>query len=141
MPESISNQHTGTDMLETSLYNPVKRFLEGLGFAVKGEVGGCDLLALSADAPPVVVVCELKLNFNLELLLQGVDRAAACDEVWLGVEEIGARQGAGERRTVSQSVPAPGLRTAHRDWRRRGRGHPQPGRPRPPAGTRDGGRA
>ena len=34
-------------MLETSLYNPVKRFLEGLGFAVKGEIGGCDLLALS----------------------------------------------------------------------------------------------
>ncbi len=70
-------------MLETSLYNPVKDFLERLGFSVKGEVGGCDLLALSNDAPPIVVVCELKLNFNLELLLQGVDRAAACDEVWL----------------------------------------------------------
>lgn len=70
-------------MLETALYSPVKRFLEGLGFEVKGEIGGCDLLALSADAPPVVVVCELKLQFNLELILQGVDRAAAADEVWL----------------------------------------------------------
>ena len=68
---------------ETSLYAPVKRFLEGLGFTVKGEVGGCDLLGLSADALPIVVVCELKLQFNLELVLQGVDRAAACDEVWL----------------------------------------------------------
>jgi len=28
-------------------------------------------------------VCEMKLSFNLELVLQGVDRAAACDEVWL----------------------------------------------------------
>lgn len=70
-------------MLETALYSPVKRFLEGLGFEVKGEIGGCDLLALSADAPPLVVVCELKLQFNLELILQGVDRAAAADEVWL----------------------------------------------------------
>ena len=70
-------------MLETSLYSPVKGFLEGLGFMVKGEIGGCDLLALSADSPPIVVICELKLQFNLELVLQGVDRMAASDEVWL----------------------------------------------------------
>src|SRR3954464_4269870 len=69
--------------LETALYLPVKRFLEKLGFTVKGEVGGCDLVALSGDDPPLVVIGELKLAFNLELLLQGVDRAAACDEVWL----------------------------------------------------------
>ncbi|PSJ57504.1 DUF2161 domain-containing phosphodiesterase [Kumtagia ephedrae] len=70
-------------MLETALYLPVKRFLENLGYEVKGEVGGCDLVALSPGSPPVVVVCELKLQFNLELVLQGVDRMAACDEVWL----------------------------------------------------------
>lgn len=70
-------------MLETSLYSPVKGFLEGLGFVVKGEIRGCDLLALSADSPPIVVICELKLQFNLELVLQGVDRMAASDEVWL----------------------------------------------------------
>jgi hypothetical protein len=70
-------------MLETSLYSPVKSFLEGLGFVVKGEIGGCDLLALSDDSPPIVVICELKLKFNLELVLQGVDRMAASDEVWL----------------------------------------------------------
>jgi hypothetical protein len=69
--------------LETALYMPVKRFLEGLGFAVKGEVGGCDLVALNGDDPPLVVIGELKLTFNLELVLQGVDRAGACDEVWL----------------------------------------------------------
>jgi hypothetical protein len=53
------------------------------GFTVKGEVGGCDLVALKDGAPPVVVVGELKLNFSLELVLQAVDRAVACDEVWL----------------------------------------------------------
>lgn len=69
--------------METALYLPVKRFLEGLGFAVKGEIGGCDLVALSSDDPPIVVVGELKLVFNLELLLQAVDRAPACDEIWI----------------------------------------------------------
>jgi hypothetical protein len=69
--------------LETSLYLPVKRFLEKLGFTVKGEIGGCDVVGLSDSDPPVVVICELKQAFNLELILQAVDRAAASDEVWL----------------------------------------------------------
>ena len=72
--------------METSLYLPVKRFLEELGFAVKGEISGCDLVGLKGDDPPVVVVCELKLSFNLELLMQAVDRAGACDEVWLAAK-------------------------------------------------------
>jgi hypothetical protein len=72
--------------LETALYLPVKRFLEKLGFTVKGEVGGCDLVGLSGGDPPVVVIGELKLTFNLELLLQAVDRAGACDEVWLAAK-------------------------------------------------------
>jgi hypothetical protein len=72
--------------LETALYLPVKRFLEKLGFTVKGEVGGCDLVALSGDDPPIVVIGELKLSFNLELILQAVDRAGAADEVWLAAK-------------------------------------------------------
>lgn len=69
-------------MNETSLYPHVKTHLETLGFAVKGEIGGCDMLGLSSDGT-LVVVCELKMQFNLELVLQGVDRAAVADEVWL----------------------------------------------------------
>jgi hypothetical protein len=72
--------------LETALYLPVKRFLEKLGFAVKGEVGGCDLVALNTGDPPVVVIGELKLAFNLELILQAVDRAGAADEVWIAAK-------------------------------------------------------
>ncbi len=70
-------------MQETSLYPPVKRFLESRGFTVKGEIGGCDIVGVRDGEPPVVIICELKLQFNLELVLQAVDRAAACDEVWL----------------------------------------------------------
>lgn len=83
--------------METALYLPVKAFLESLGYVVKGEVGGCDLLALKEGEPPVVVVCELKRNFNLELVLQGVDRAAASDEVWLAAAHAPSRRGGRER--------------------------------------------
>ena len=69
--------------LETTLYAPVKRFLESLGFVVKGEIGGCDVVGLDGQEPPIVVVCELKLAFNLDLLLQGIERLKASDEVWL----------------------------------------------------------
>ena len=77
------NRSNVRTILEMSLSRPVKVFLEGLGFVVKGEVGGCDLVALKGDDLPVVVICELKLTFNLELILQGVDRATTSDEVWL----------------------------------------------------------
>lgn len=72
--------------METTLYRPVKRFLEKHGYEVKGEIGGCDVVAVRPGEPPLVVIGELKLKFNLELVLQGVDRMAACDEIWLAVK-------------------------------------------------------
>ena len=69
--------------METALYPPVKAFLEQAGYTVKGEIGGCDLVGVSADDPSVLVVCELKMSFNLELILQAVDRASIADEVWI----------------------------------------------------------
>ena len=70
---------------ETVLYPFVKAFLEARGFEVKGEIVGCDIVAVRGDEPPVVVIGELKLTFNLELILQGVDRLSVADEVWLAV--------------------------------------------------------
>ena len=81
---------------EGSLYLPVKRFLEGLGFEVKGEVCGCDLVALQDGEAVAVVIGELKVSFNLELVLQAVDRMVACDEVWLAV--CASRRGRGRER-------------------------------------------
>ena len=72
--------------METTLYGPIKRFLEARGFVAKGEIGGCDVVAVAAGSTsPLVVICELKLTFTLELVLQAVERAGACDEVWLAV--------------------------------------------------------
>jgi hypothetical protein len=81
--------------METSLYPPVKQFLESHGFHVKGEVGGCDLVGIAEGTATVVVIGELKLTFNLDLVLQGVDRADVCDEVWLAVRA--SRKGGRER--------------------------------------------
>lgn len=70
---------------ETALYAATKRHLEGLGFEPKGEICGCDIVALSAGDPPFLVITEMKLGFTLELVLQAVDRLALADEVWLAV--------------------------------------------------------
>jgi hypothetical protein len=69
--------------LEAALYSPVKQFLERQGYEVKGEVRGCDLVARRGDEPPVIV--ELKLRFNLPLVLQGIDRLALTERVYLAV--------------------------------------------------------
>jgi len=74
---------------ETDLYAPVKAFLEGQGYAVKAEVHGCDLVAVRGAEPPVIV--ELKKRFTLDLLLQGVDRLAVTDSVYLAVPQPGRR--------------------------------------------------
>lgn len=72
-------------MTETELYPTVKRFLETVGFAVKGEVCGCDIVAVRDGGPPLLAIIEMKRGFSLDLLLQAVDRMRPADEVWLAV--------------------------------------------------------
>ena len=69
--------------LESDLYAPVKALLEGQGYSVKGEVRGCDVVGVRGREPPVIV--ELKRAFGLGLVLQGVDRLALSDAVYLAV--------------------------------------------------------
>src|SRR5437868_5062655 len=83
--------HPPKKLREVDLYTPVKRYLESLGYQVKGEIGSCDLVGLRDDGR-VVIVGELKLNFTLELVLQAVDRIGAADEVWLAVHMGGSRE-------------------------------------------------
>jgi hypothetical protein len=68
-------------MAETDLYRPIKLFLEQQGYAVKGEVRDCDIVAMRGDEAPVIV--EMKTGFSLPLLLQGIDRQAMSDAVYL----------------------------------------------------------
>jgi hypothetical protein len=67
---------------ETDLYPPVRDFLEGQGYIVRGEVGPCDVLGVRNE---LTVAVELKLTLNLKLVFQGLDRIAAADAVYLAV--------------------------------------------------------
>jgi hypothetical protein len=68
---------------ETDLYEPVKRLLTAQGYDVKGEIQGCDVVGVRGDEPPVVV--ELKRVFGLAVVLQGLDRLAMTDVVYVAV--------------------------------------------------------
>jgi hypothetical protein len=69
--------------LESDLYAPVKALLEQQGYVVKGEVRGCDVVGVRGDETPVIV--ELKRAFGLGLVLQGIDRLALSEKVYLAV--------------------------------------------------------
>jgi hypothetical protein len=77
-------------MAEADLYPPVKRFLETQGYAVKGEIRECDVVAVRGSEPPVIV--ELKAAFSLQLVLQGIDRQAVTDAVYLAFPPPKRRQ-------------------------------------------------
>jgi hypothetical protein len=70
-------------MRETDLYPPVKAFFERRGYAVKGEIGAADLVAMRSGEEPVIV--ELKLRFTLALFHQAVARMTLSDLVYLAV--------------------------------------------------------
>lgn len=69
---------------ETELYAPVKTYLEELGYAVRGEVRHCDLVAIRGEEPPVIV--ELKRSFSIPLLLQAIDRLKISRSVYVAFE-------------------------------------------------------
>jgi hypothetical protein len=77
-------------MRETDLYPPVKRYLEAQGYAVKGEIKECDIVAVRNNEPPVIV--ELKTSFSLQLVLQGIDRQIMTDAVYLACPAPKRRQ-------------------------------------------------
>lgn len=75
-----------TKLRETDLYPPVKAYLEAQGYAVKGEVGAVDVVAVRGEESPVLI--ELKLGFSLALLHQGIARQAISDVVYLAVPKM-----------------------------------------------------
>lgn len=79
-------------MPETDLYQPIKSFLERQGYSVKSEVKSCDVVAVRGEEPPVIV--ELKTKLTLPLILQGIDRQAMTDAVYIATGPL-----RGSRRT------------------------------------------
>ncbi len=68
-------------ILETDLYGPVKRLLEGQGYEVKAEIGAIDVVGRRGGEPPVIV--ELKTAFSLSLFHQAVERQTMTDAVYI----------------------------------------------------------
>ena len=82
---------------ETELYVPIKAFFEARGYEVKSEVLHCDLVAMKPEEAKTIIV-EMKKTFNLELLLQGVERQRLTDTVILAVERNRKKSGAVNQR-------------------------------------------
>ena len=70
-------------MKESDLYPPLKQFLESQNYEVKGEVEGCDVLAVRGEEAPIIV--ELKLSLNLNVILQAVERLSLTQKVYIGI--------------------------------------------------------
>lgn len=69
-------------LLESDLYGPIRDYLQGLGYEVKGEVKHCDMTALRDGE---LLVVELKRGFTLELVYQAIDRQRIADGVYVAV--------------------------------------------------------
>ncbi|HBK09060.1 MAG TPA: hypothetical protein DDZ81_24910 [Acetobacteraceae bacterium] len=67
---------------ESDLYAPVKSHLEALGYAVRGEVGPCDIVGINGET---MIAVELKLTFGLPVLYQALQRLPAVDLVYVAV--------------------------------------------------------
>jgi hypothetical protein len=75
-------KESGAKMHEADIYDPVREYLESLGYQVQAEVKGCDLTAIKGDE---LVIVELKTSFNLKLLIQAAKRQRAADSVYVAV--------------------------------------------------------
>ena len=51
---------------ESDLYAPIKTFLSGLGYQVKGEINDCDIVAKRGDETLIV---ELKIELKHYLII------------------------------------------------------------------------
>ena len=85
-------------MRETTLYGPIKLFLEKQRYEVKAEVGPADVVAVRGKEPPVIV--ELKTGFSLSLFHQATERQAITDLVYVAVP---ASQGRGFNKALQRN--------------------------------------
>lgn len=71
-----------TKLYEADLYEPIRKHFIKQGYRVNGEVHDCDLTAVKDDA---LIIVELKLNLNIDLLLQATRRQRLTDLVYIAI--------------------------------------------------------
>lgn len=67
---------------ESDLYQPIKDYLDSLGYDTKGEVKDCDIAATRDNE---LIVVELKKGFTIELLYQAIERQKIADSVYVAI--------------------------------------------------------
>ncbi len=71
---------------EIQLYPPLKTWLEGQGYLVRGEVGRCDI---AAEKNGDLIAVELKLRPSMALLAQAAERQEYADSVYVALPATG----------------------------------------------------
>lgn len=69
---------------EEQLWAPINDMLREQGYRIRSEVENCDIVAMKDGR---LIAVELKLRFNMSLLLQGVERQRVVDYVYLAIEK------------------------------------------------------
>ncbi|WP_317854306.1 DUF2161 family putative PD-(D/E)XK-type phosphodiesterase [Chakrabartyella piscis] len=67
---------------EADLFDPIRLFLEDLGYAVQGEVKDCDIVATRESE---TIIVELKRSFNLKLVYQAIERQTIAEHVYVAI--------------------------------------------------------
>lgn len=67
---------------EADMYGPIKEFLTGLGYQVKGEVKNCDVAAVKENE---FILVELKCSFQLKLVYQAIERQKTNASVYVAI--------------------------------------------------------
>ncbi|GAM14497.1 DUF2161 domain-containing phosphodiesterase [Mesobacillus selenatarsenatis] len=71
-----------TKLYEADLYEPIRKHFIKQGYRVNGEVHDCDLTAVKDEE---IIIVELKLNLNIDLLLQATRRQRLTDLVYIAI--------------------------------------------------------
>lgn len=71
-----------TKLYEADLYEPIRKHFIKQGYRVNGEVHDCDLTAIKDQD---LIIVELKLNLNIDLLLQASRRQRLTDLVYIAI--------------------------------------------------------
>lgn len=77
-------------MKELDLYLPLKVYFENLGYEVKSEIKNLDVLCIKKnilDEKKIedIIAIEIKINFNLKLLFQAINRQKFIDNVYIAI--------------------------------------------------------
>lgn len=69
-------------MSEKDLFYPLKQYFENMNYTVEGEVKDCDILVKAGQE---YMAIELKLDFNLKLILQATERQKLFEMVYVAI--------------------------------------------------------